>query len=697
MIRGKVPAPDRHPRESGDLPLILSSRRAPKLQQLKDGRTAAPMLGLARTMSRPKLEIPMNRRVKLKLLLVACAGGFAILSASAHSNQGRCANHNQDGMALFGDLHVHTAFSFDAAANSIGSSPADAYRYAKGEAIAFFPVSDEGVAQGEVSIDRPLDFLAVTDHGEFLGEQALCRTPGSPAYNTDFCQAYRSDERLGMTMLGMIITTDSPRRVAEVCGEDGSRCLEFAKSPWQQVQEAAEAANDPCRFTSFIGYEYTGTPYVSNYHRNVIFRGSHVPKLPVSYIDAPSDSQLWSRLDATCQAADGCDYLTIPHNTNLANGRMAPFRWLPDNSQAKQGYAETRLRREPIMEIFQHKGGSECINGLSSVLGAPDELCEIESVRRIGQVRLIDPLGLPGAPGSSNQPVPVMTEECQEGEVGEGGILGAGCVDETDFQRSALLVGLREAQRIGVNPIKLGVIASTDTHTATAGGVLESDWRGAVTGESNPEGRLEPGLLTSGIDGNPGGLAGVWAKENTRDAIFDAMLRREVFGTSGPRIRVRLFAGWNLSQNLCNERDMVSTAYRQAVPMGGDLIAGEGRLGFLAEALQDPRSSKLTDVQLIKGWVDKAGQLHSQVLTIARSESGDERLCTVYIDREFDASQSAYYYLRAVEAPTPRWHTYDCARLEESERPAVCTDGTYPEETREMAWSSPIWYRAPIN
>lgn len=636
----------------------------------------------------------MSHRVDAKLLLFVWVGGLAILSALAHSNQERCANHSEDGMALFGDLHVHTALSFDAAANSIGSTPADAYRYAKGEAIAFFPLSAEGVPQGEARIDRPLDFLAVTDHGEFLGERALCRTPGSPAYDTDFCQAYRSDERLGMTMLGMVITTDSPRRVAEVCGEDGLHCLEFAKSPWQQVQDAAEAANEPCRFTSFVGYEYTGTPHVSNYHRNVIFRGSQVPDLPVSYIDAPSDSQLWSRLDATCQAADGCDYLTIPHNTNLANGRMAPFRWLPDTSQAKQGYAQTRLRREPIMEIFQHKGGSECINGLSSVLGAPDELCEIESVRRLGEVRLVAPLGLPSTPGVSSEPVAVTTEECAEGAVGEGGMLGAGCVDATDFQRSALLVGLREEQKIGLNPIKLGVIGSTDTHTATGGSVMESNWPGAVSGESTPTERLEPGLLTSGIDGNPGGLAGVWAKENTRDAIFDAMLRREVFGTSGPRIRIRLFAGWNLSEDLCSESDMVSRAYRQAVPMGGDLISGEGELRFLAQAIQDPQSSKLTDLQIIKGRVDQAGKLHSEVLTIAHSELGEEHFCAVFTDSEFDVSQSAYYYLRAVESPTPRWHTYDCDRLAQSERPAVCVDGEYPEQTREMAWSSPVWYRA---
>ena len=635
----------------------------------------------------------MQRAVISNLLLSACVTAAVFASTSLQSSEQRCADYDEKGIALFGDLHVHTSFSFDAAANSLGSTPSDAYRYAKGEPIAFFPLNAAGAPQGKVRIDRPLDFLAVTDHGEFLGERALCRTQGSPAYDTEFCQAYRSDERLGMTMLGAVISTDTPNRVEAVCGEQGARCLEFAKSPWEQVQAAANASNEPCEFTSFIGYEYTGTPSVSNYHRNVIFRGSQVPDLPVSYIDAPTDSQLWVELDAVCSQEGGCDYLTIPHNTNLANGRMAPFRRLPNTLEAKRGYAETRLNREPIMEIFQHKGGSECINGLSSVLGAPDELCDVEAVRRFGQEKYLASMTLEGTQVLLGDPISVTTEECAPGEVGEGGMLGVGCVDPTDFQRSALLVGLREEQSIGLNPIKLGIIASTDTHTATAGGVSETQWPGAVTGEATPAERLRPGLLTSGIDGNPGGLAGVWAKENTRDAIFDAMLRREVFGTSGPRIRVRLFAGWGLSQDLCARNDMVSASYRQAVPMGGDLIAGEGELRFLAHAVKDPESLDLADLQLIKGWVDEAGQLHSQVLTLASAPNGETSLCAVYTDKAFDPSHSAYYYLRAVESPSPRWHTYDCARLDEADRPAVCTDGTYPSEVREMAWSSPIWYR----
>jgi hypothetical protein len=607
---------------------------------------------------------------------------------------GPCTNQVENGMALFGDVHVHTSYSFDAAANSTGATPADAHRYARGESIPFFPIDEKGIAVGTARIDRPLDFLAVTDHGEFLGERALCRTADSPMYNTEFCGDYRADERHGMRMLARSITTETPERIKELCGEDGALCPEYAKSPWQDIQDAANAAYEPCQFTSFVAYEYTGTPGVSNYHRNVIFRNDKVPPLPVSYIDAPIDSKLWTGLDAVCKVEDDCDYLTIPHNSNLANGRMAPYMQLEQTDDAKRNYAETRLRREPIMEIFQHKGGSECINGLSSVFGAPDELCNVEPVRRMGEEKAYTTTSVEDGKMVVGNAVAV-TMECEPGTTGNNGMLGAGCVHPTDFQRSALVVGLKEEQAIGLNPIKLGIIAATDTHSATPGAVMESAWTGAVSGEATPAQRLQPGLLTSGIDGNPGGLAGVWASENTRDAIFDAMIRREVFGTSGPRIMPRLFAGWSLDENLCSDSDMISKAYATAVPMGGDLTpsSADQKPGFLAYAIKDPMGQKLEALHLIKGWVDDEGKLHNAVIPIIAEAEGANSLCVVYTDAAFDPAQSAYYYLRAVEPATARWHTYDCAAIPETDRPEVCTNGTYPETVQEMAWTSPIWYR----
>ena len=656
----------------------------------------------------------------LLLSAAACSGPSAEHAALDAATLGGTVSRTEDRpacrdatplrQALFGDLHVHTSFSFDAAANSTGATPEDAYRFAKGEVIPFFPIGAGGEPEGSISIDRPLDFVAVTDHGEFLGERRLCRDPESPRYDTEFCREARTSERRGMQMLGAVITTETPRRIAEVCGESGELCLEWAKSPWQKIIEAAEDAYDrteECSFTSFVGYEYTGTPGISNYHRNVVFRGAEVPDLPVSYIDAPTDSQLWQRLDAVCgegSASPGCDYLTIPHNSNLANGRMGPYRGLEATLEGRRAYSRKRLEREPIIEIFQHKGGSECINGLSTVFGEPDELCDVEAVRVMGREEVFNTL--------DQTEQRMVTTECAPGENGSAGMVGAGCVARSDYVRSALLEGLEEEMATGLNPAKLGIIASTDTHTATPGAVSERNWEGHVSVESTPEERLQPGLLTSGIDGNPGGLAGVWAVENSRDAIFDAMKRREVFGTSGPRIKPRFFGGWNFSANLCDQADLLEQAYTGGVPMGGDLpeTATGAAPSFLAFAARDPADGAglLQQLQLIKGWIDADGTGRNQVIPIAGSpdngasvdpvtgeQSGDghDSLCTVYRDKDFDPGLHAYYYLRVVENPSLRWSVHDCLRLAPEARPAVCSDGSYPQAIQEMAWTSPIWYR----
>jgi hypothetical protein len=639
----------------------------------------------------------------------------AVAAAQRNYSETRepCADYTELRKPLFGDVHVHTSYSFDAAANSTGATPTDAHNFAKGEAIPFFPIDASGNPSGSYRIDRPLDFLAVTDHGEFLGERALCRTPGTAKYDTEFCTAYRADERQGMRMLATVATSESPVRIDTLCGDDGALCREHAMGPWSRIIEAAEAAYDrsaACRFTSFVAYEYTGTPGVSNYHRNVIFRNANVPDLPVSYIDAPVDSKLWAGLDQVCTAAIGCDYLTIPHNTNLSNGRMGPYARMDPTPENRRAYAAKRQEREPIMEIFQHKGASECVNGLSAILGEPDELCDVEAVRVMGRVEVISVAAQEDGKLVQHE-ASITTESCGE-NTGSNGMLGAGCISETDFHRSALLVGLKEERDNGINPIKLGVVAATDTHTAAPGSVMEDDWRGHVTGEATPEERLQPGLLTSGIDGNPGGLAGVWAVENSRDAIFDAMLRREVFGTSGPRITPRFFAGWDYGEDLCTAPGAIETAYANGVPMGGDLpTAPDGaKPRFFAQAARDPvdDAAPLQQLQLIKGWVDGEGRMHNQVIPIAGSPDGDasvdvttgkrsgtghDTLCAVYTDTAFDAAQHAYYYLRAVENPSARWSLHDCLRIAEDERPAVCNDGSYPQVIQEMAWTSPIWYR----
>lgn len=664
--------------------------------------------------------------VPILLLSVACTTSERDDASPAESRlvtyteeREPCEHYEETRMALFGDLHVHSAYSFDAAANSLETYPEHANRFAKGETIPFFPLGQDGNPVGSIQLARPLDFVSVTDHGEFLGERALCRTAGSPKYDSDFCRQYRTTERQGMLMLGTIVNLEAPQRFVELCGPDGSLCREWAKGPWREMIAAAEKAYDrssSCAFTSFIGYEYTGTPGLSNIHRNVIFRNSVVPAVPVSYVEAPQDQLLWQQLIMECPQSEGCSFITIPHNSNLANGRMfAPLGGRHDHGETvtdehRRQHAERRLAHEPVIEVFQHKGNSECINGLAAIYGEPDEFCDFEAVRRFGQARNTTRIGF--ADGRlQTSAVPVTTEQCGDA-TGQDGMLGGGCVHETDFLRSNLLVGLAHERELGVNSAKLGVIASTDTHASTPGATDEQNWGGHVSHEATPEERLQPGILTSGIEGNPGGLAGVWAVENSRDAIFEALLRKEVFGTSGPRIEPRFFAGWDYPVELCERADRIALAYAGGVPMGADLGArpDEAAPVFLALARADVAgSAPLQQLQLIKGWLDDNGRKNYRIYTLAgtpdngagvdlatgeRYGQGHEELCAVFRDPGFNASQPAYYYLRAIENPSPRWSLLDCLRLEASERPPVCDAGSaFPKVIQEMAWTSPIWYR----
>ena len=628
-----------------------------------------------------------------------------------------CADYEPNRKALFGELHVHTGLSFDAVAGRIDIMPEDAYRFAKGELISFFPQDKNGKATGRIRIDRPLDFVAITDHSELLGERQLCVNSKSSMFNSEFCTKYRDIEWQGTLMLASVITQKDPKRIELLCGEHGEICLEASRQPWQKTIKAAEVAYDrsaSCEFTTFVGYEYTGTPENSNYHRNVIFRNGNVPDLPISYIEAPKDYMLWKQLNSTCSEATNCDYITIPHNSNLSNGKLLrPYADLETTLANRKNYAMLRQAAEPMMEIFQHKGSSECINGLSSVLGAPDELCNFEQVRKIGGMSTAIEYELIGTDLQYNRTAKdpaQITPECTKG-VGKNGMFGGGCISKNDFLRTALLTGLEEEQEIGINPVKLGVVASTDGHAATPGSVAEDNWRGHVTGEMSIQERLSPGTLPSGILGNPGGIAGVWAVENSRDAIFDAFKRKEVFGTSGPRIAPRFFGGWHFPENLCQQPDLVEQGYVGGTPMGGDL-SPPGQRGqypkFITMAMRDPLASatKLQKLQLIKGWVDREGRSHYKVYDIAGEPSnaagvdlqtgkrygkGYDIMCTVYTDKEFDLGIPAYYYLRVVENPSPRWSLNDCIKLNTNERPELCGDKKM-HVIQEMAWTSPIWY-----
>jgi hypothetical protein len=344
-----------------------------------------------------------------------------------------------------------------------------------------------------------------------------------------------------------------------------------------------------------------------------------------------------------------------------------------------------------VFEIFQHKGNQECSNGFAGVLGLPDPVCDFEQIRT------------------------VPFEDCGDG-VGAGGVIGAGCVSRLDFVRNVLKAGMQEQQRLGVNPYRLGFIGSTDTHNGTPGNVAEAGFPGHVGLVDDTElKRLGNGTIThEGLINNPGGLAAVWAEERSRDAIFAALRRRETFATTGPRIVVRFFAGWDYPAELCGRDDLVAAGYAGGVPMGGDLPPQPGAAApvFVVRAEADAGvagapGTPLQAVQLVKVWLDAEGVAHERVFdvagdrangagvdpaTCAPTGAGFDELCAVWSDPEFDPAQPATWYVRVLENPTCRWSARDCLALDPAERPAPCTDPATARVIQERAWTSPVWY-----
>jgi hypothetical protein len=455
---------------------------------------------------------------------------------------------------------------------------------------------------------------------------------------------------------------------------------------WQRVQDAAEQAYDrtsACEFTSLVAYEWSGSRELSNLHRNVIFRTRDVPALPVSHFEAPTAPELWTRLQSEClDGLPGCDVLAIPHNSNLSNGNL----FVPEAPSAPDAAAHARVRAdlEPLLEVFQHKNDSECMNGIGG-LGDPDELCDFEKLR-------VAPV-----------------EDCGDG-TGSRGMLGLGCVSRRDFFRGILLAGLQEERRLGVNPFRLGAIASTDTHNGTPGAVDEPTYAGHFgVREGDPVARLT-GAVPAGPRNSPGGLVAVWAEENSREAIFDALRRREVYGTSGPRIAVRMFAGWDLPDDLCDRPDLVDVADARGVPMGGALPRPPAGAAprLLVAAERDPGTAELPGtplqkIQVIKGWLDPAGDGHIAVFDLVAADTlatldeatctadgaGADALCGVWTDDDYDPALPTFYYARVLEDPTCRWSARDCLALPAADRPPVCDD--LPRAIQERAWTSPVW------
>ena len=614
-----------------------------------------------------------------------------------------CKAHFSERQALFGDLHVHTSVSMDANALGTLGTPDDAYRYATGDLIEVYS-GDPDTGMRTTRIDRPLDFAAVTDHAEWMAEVSLCTTPGSASYDSTGCQIYRGEEESFLAKLlglkghrariaGLLGLTG---RRDDVCGEEDELCRAELGAVWRANQEAAERWYDrsaDCSFTTFHAWEYSHSPYSTKVHRNVILRNEISPELPISSLETPVEMDLRQQLVDLCNDTDtGCEAIAIPHNPNLSNGQMFRVEYadLPLEEQRRE--ARLRARLEPIVEMMQIKGESECRNGMYGVIGEPDELCNFEKARDFGRQDF---------------------EDCEEGS-GWGAQAARGCFSRSDFARYALLEGLREEDRIGVNPYAFGFIGSTDNHMAAPGAVSEYDlpYKFGVT----PEAILQIGERKRGpAFWNPGGLAGVWAEENSRDSIFDALKRREAFATSGPRIVPRFFGGWDLEPEMCKQPGFARIGYARGVPMGAELPprpAGAKAPSFAVSALADPGTnsqpgSLLQQIQIIKGWVDAEGLFHQEVhevagdanngakvdlQTCAPSTPGDASLCTVWSDPDFDAEQGAVYYARVVENPTCRWSARLCLSLPRDEQPDGCTSDQLPRVIHERAWTSPIWY-----
>lgn len=593
---------------------------------------------------------------------------------------GRCADFDPLRQPFFGDTHVHTRLSLDANLQGNRLSPLDAYRFARGEEVGIQPYDAEGNPLRRLRLSRPLDFVAISDHAEFLGLVQTCLDPSADGYDSRQCVQYRDDPDAAFVTLNFALTLGQGRaRSPEPCADRSCAAAEIAA--WDETREAAEAAydrSDACTFTTFVAYEWSGNPGASNLHRNVIFRNHVVPDEPLGYFDTQQEEVLWSRLEDECIDASGiCDALSIPHNSNLSSGLM--FETVDQEGQPFDAdYARLRARLEPLAEVFQHKGSSECLPG---PMGG-DELCDFELLpyRNLATANL---------GGPRQDPVP------------------------SDFLRDALATGMRLESELGVNPFQLGFIASTDTHLGTPGAVEEDNFQGHGGAGLAVRDALPVGLPDRAWF-NPGGLAVLWAEENSREALFEAMRRREAYGTSGTRIVLRFFGGWGYPDDLCGRSDLVRVGYDGGVPMGGVLgePAGDGPPRFVVSAMRDAESVPLAAVQIVKGWLE-GGEPRWQVFDVAGAldngatvdpatcvprPAGSDSLCAVWEDPSFVADQPAVYYARVLEDPTCRWQAYYCnAAGVDCDDPTTVTEGyegccEEPPIQRERAWSSPIWF-----
>jgi hypothetical protein len=586
----------------------------------------------------------------------------------------------------WGDTHLHTSYSTDSGMLGNTLDPADAYRFARGEEI----LSAAGM---RVRLIRPLDFLVVADHAENLGLAPMIAESNSELLKNDWGRMVHDMVKAGdgrgafQQWLSDAVTVN----------KDPIANPRMARTVWDREIAFAEKYNEPGRFTAFSGFEWSSIATQENpgnLHRVVIFKdgADKVGQvLPFSTVDSNDPENLWAYLD-DYEEKTGGRVLAIAHNGNVSNGQMFPLKRL-NGEPIDAGYAETRMRWEPLYEVTQMKGDGEAHPALS-----PND------------------------------------EFADYGTWDKGDIAGLKPKEDWmlpyEYARSAYQVGLQQEQILGVNPYKFGMIGSTDAHTSLATTREENNWSKTPTMEPSAD-RWEhvvigsvagdESLTTYSYETLASGLAGVWARENTREALFEAMQKKETYATTGTRITVRFFGGWDYGENDVFKTDAVAIGYRKGVPMGGDLSAvpsGKRAPVFMVGALKDPWSGNLDRVQIIKGWVDGDGERQERVYDVAVSDGrtispngrcmtpvgntvdesdasylnsiGDAELRAVWTDPDFDPDHKAFYYARVLEIPTPTWQAFD-AKYFGFEMPE-----DVPLSHQERAYTSPIWY-TPAN
>ncbi len=574
-------------------------------------------------------------------------------------------------IALYGDLHVHTSWSVDAYAGNNRLGPNGAYEFARGERVE--------LPTGEAQLKTPLDFVAITDHAEGFTTQMVCTTPGAPEFDLPQCRSSRAGEMDQQELLKVAFERGLTRpatRDPNLC-KDEAHCLENARAAWQLVQDTANAYNDPGKFTTLIGYEFSSLlPDYGMLHRNVIFRGSDVIPHAISAQDVANQREFFSELDANCE--EPCRVLTIPHNTNFSWG-VTFTRTDEDGAAYTAEDLERRTRIDRLFEITQQKGASECTLGV----GATDEDCDFGN----------------------------LFPACEDDQ-------HTRCIKPQSMYRDVLLDGLALGEEQNINPNKLGAIGSTDTHQSDPGNtrsIIPSSFAQAEGWSFFTNRILETDHVVVGHVRKflMGGLAAVWAEANTRADVFDALQRREAFATSGSRLQIRFFGG-DLPAELSSEADPVATAYTRGVPMGSDLPATTSPT-FWVWAAQDPLEASLDRIQVVKGWIED-GETHQKLWDVACSggrephangkcpatpasvdittcevddASGAAELQATFSDPDFSRETPAFYYVRVFENPTCHWTTH-FANAADVDLP---TD--IPPVTQQRGWSSPIWVGSP--